>query len=615
MFQWIFGSRAKINKPTFSRRLGCETLESRTLLTTFFVDNADTAHSDLPGDNLYSEVQEAVDAASEGDTIRVSTGRYQPFRVETDGLRILRANDDARPTIDGNLNPGDENGIEIRANRITLAGFTVRNISGEQSLDPTGAFKQFGQGVLIVGGQDNVLKGNVFKNNTNLSIQLENSDNNTIQGNKLNGQGIYFGESSNNRLLNNQVYMRDAPGNSRRHGIHLQESHNNVIRDNFVRNASYAISLEGSSGNKIQSNRVVASFDGIVLLPVSTGTDSSSTGSDRNVINGNYAVDNSQFGIGVIGGNENRVINNQVRRNVRGIVINRGAKNQLIGNTAAENGSDNTRFGAGFEISQTTDMLIANNTSYLNHTHGYWLADSTGVDFVSNIARSNTQQGFKVETSDHNKFRRNTSSANGLNGFLLERSSSNTLTQNVATKNGSQGFDLNRSRSNSLTKNISTLNTRSGFQIGTDSVLNKLTGNEARLNRFSGFHTHGSTGVGNVLRNNVAIGNGQFGFSIGNSDGNLFVGNISRSNDYWGFLIGNFSDNNTFVANTSRANGLYGFQVDDISSNNKIVRNLAISNGLFGFFVETESLSLNTFSDNECLNNGTAGDNQGGAIC
>ena len=51
-------------------RLAFEPLELRTLLTTLTVDIADVACGDA-GDNLYCGIQEAVDAASEGDKIKV----------------------------------------------------------------------------------------------------------------------------------------------------------------------------------------------------------------------------------------------------------------------------------------------------------------------------------------------------------------------------------------------------------------------------------------------------------------------------------------------------------------------------------------------------------------
>ena len=55
--------------------LGVESLETRAMLTTLTVDIGDPT-ADAPGDNLYAEIQEAVDAAAPGDKIRVHEGTY-----------------------------------------------------------------------------------------------------------------------------------------------------------------------------------------------------------------------------------------------------------------------------------------------------------------------------------------------------------------------------------------------------------------------------------------------------------------------------------------------------------------------------------------------------------
>ena len=110
-------------------RLAFEPLEQRTMLTTLTVDIGDPTAND-PGDNLYAQISEAVAAALPGDKIKVHAGTYDPFVVNTDNLTIREARRNSNPVVDGNLNPGNENGVEINANGVTIRGLTVINASG-----------------------------------------------------------------------------------------------------------------------------------------------------------------------------------------------------------------------------------------------------------------------------------------------------------------------------------------------------------------------------------------------------------------------------------------------------------------------------------------------------
>ena len=114
MFSSWFSSRRAPARPTSSLRHGrCqptfERLEDRSMLTVLFAD-VDNPNADLPGDNLYRQIQEAVDAASIGDVILVREGVYEPVVINTDGLRIQKASS-GDVVIDGDENFGDENGV------------------------------------------------------------------------------------------------------------------------------------------------------------------------------------------------------------------------------------------------------------------------------------------------------------------------------------------------------------------------------------------------------------------------------------------------------------------------------------------------------------------------
>ena len=73
-FSWSvlarFGGNRGRARQSRRSQLAFEPLETRSLLATLTVDIGDPA-SAIPGDDLYGQMQEAVHAASKGDTIEV----------------------------------------------------------------------------------------------------------------------------------------------------------------------------------------------------------------------------------------------------------------------------------------------------------------------------------------------------------------------------------------------------------------------------------------------------------------------------------------------------------------------------------------------------------------
>ena len=183
-------------------QLAAESLEIRTMLTTLTVDIGDPTAND-PGDNLYAEIQEAVDAASPGDKIKVHAGTYNPFVVEKDNLTIREAKANSNPVVDGNLSPGDENGVEVNANRVTIRGLTVQNASGSFA-DETGTG-------FLVRGDNNTLKDNTANDNVSNGFVVDNGDDNTFIDNTASDNGsdnrssgfVLFDGSDGNTLKGN----------------------------------------------------------------------------------------------------------------------------------------------------------------------------------------------------------------------------------------------------------------------------------------------------------------------------------------------------------------------------------------------------------------------------
>ncbi len=194
------------------------------LATTYTVD-------DDPG-AAFTHIQDAINAASAGDTILVKEGEYRENITLKSGIRILGAGFD-KTTIRGN-----RNGNTVYANGITDAifdGFTVID-SGQDSTSYAGIRINGGNlvisnnlvtnnlnGIRITGASSTIIRKNIITLNgrndnayLNYGIISLNSTplitNNIISS--TSGVGVYIGweDSSGTRFINNTVVHNDDSG-------------------------------------------------------------------------------------------------------------------------------------------------------------------------------------------------------------------------------------------------------------------------------------------------------------------------------------------------------------------------------------------------------------------
>ena len=99
-----------------------ELLEGRAMMAVLAVDIGDSACGDA-GDNLYCEIQEAVDVAEAGDNILVQNGTYEAISIDVDDLSI-QAVGGGDVIIDAT---GAESGVLISADGVAIRGLTVEN--------------------------------------------------------------------------------------------------------------------------------------------------------------------------------------------------------------------------------------------------------------------------------------------------------------------------------------------------------------------------------------------------------------------------------------------------------------------------------------------------------
>ncbi|RLF41266.1 MAG: hypothetical protein DRN12_03555 [Thermoplasmata archaeon] len=233
---------------------------------TIYVDDDNTSGPwDGSIEHPYQHIQQAIDNASNGDTIFVYNGTYYENIVVNKTINLIGENRN-RTIIDGNYT-GDA--IYIKTDGVKIEGFTI--IHGGNGL-----YFYYSSHCIITGSNisdnnayciqawhsdDNIIANNTALNNSN-GIYLQYSNNTCFSNNvfKYNGDfciGLYY--SANNTIFNNT--MEDNEGD----GVLLFSSISNNVIGNTILNNVGGISIYYSNNNTIISNIITKNQIGLYL--------------------------------------------------------------------------------------------------------------------------------------------------------------------------------------------------------------------------------------------------------------------------------------------------------------------------------------------------------------
>ncbi len=228
--------------------LGAVVLTALILTLVFFLDDGDITVPDK-----YQTIQEAIDAAEDGDVIVVDIGVYKE-NIDFRGKNItLTSTDPDNPTVvDGTIIDGGRSGAVVsfrggEGEGAILRGFTITR----------------GNGLLISGGSSPRIEKNSIEDNeaeVGAGIAIFDSSpwiiENTIIGNNGTwGGGIYIEESSpvieGNRILRNRadygsgivIYSNSSPIMS-----------HNTISDNSAEFLGGGLAIAGNSAPLLEGN-------------------------------------------------------------------------------------------------------------------------------------------------------------------------------------------------------------------------------------------------------------------------------------------------------------------------------------------------------------------------
>jgi len=258
-----------------------------------------TVDDDGPAD--FHTIQEAINVASPGDTIYVSSGTYYEHVVVNKTLSLIGV---GGPIIDASLpatvdpSAAQWNGMTILEDHCTIEGFEIRNADnfGIEIQADYGLFKEnlvegcnfagiscyawAHDGVSYHSSHDNSICNNTVIRN-NMGALLGDAYNNLVSLNIIERSewGIYLCEYARNNLVtkNSVSNITGTPGIAGGYGIAVGTgSHNNlIVGNNISNNVVYGISIELLGGgfplphdnsihhNNFVDNTVQAYDDGI----------------------------------------------------------------------------------------------------------------------------------------------------------------------------------------------------------------------------------------------------------------------------------------------------------------------------------------------------------------
>ena len=168
-------------------------------------DAACTALSVLPvhnstTDTYYITIQEAIDAASVGDTINVAAGTYDEDVTVSKSLSLI--GEGASSTTVRGIIGGSTTTVQITASNVTIAGFTITRLGNNLTDWNNAGLNMAGiaiQGTAITGTNihDNTFTGN------RTAIDINNSSGHTIRDNVItdNRTGMIFRNQTDNMTV------------------------------------------------------------------------------------------------------------------------------------------------------------------------------------------------------------------------------------------------------------------------------------------------------------------------------------------------------------------------------------------------------------------------------
>jgi parallel beta-helix repeat protein len=536
------------------------------------------------GPNNFTKIQDAVDNASDGDTVFVYKGTYVGYVVIHKSIRLL--GEDKNTTI---ISGFFAYTVYILSDWVNVSGFTIftngrlgegiridscHNHFTNNIIDAprdrirvagssnTVSYNLIKNCYLFVSGNSNMFFGNtiintyfgisltgyatdnIITNNSLFSCGLFISDNtvgeNSVTGNTVNGKPLMYLDDDSNTVLHgdagqivlfrctnitvhNQMIVNTTVG------IQLWESTACVVTGNTLAGNHYGIYLYGWN-NTIDGNTIADGYYGVFLS------------GDNNSVSANTFARNNGTSLYLQHSKHNVIVRNTVTQDNYGILLDYGSVfNTVLDNSIANNSH------AILGLSGTSEAMIAGNTIINNHGDGIDLSSSDRNTISGNTISHNNGDGIDLSDCHHNIIINTAIANNSDEGIHLEFSEDNQIINATIVHNHGDGVFIHDSTFNSVSKCTITHNDEDGIRLEGDK--NTISGNTITHN------DHGIAVYGheyNMMTSNSIAWNNGSGIYLDYSNSNMLSGNTFSREKRGVYLVS--SINNTFLSNNFLGN-------------------------------------------------------------
>ncbi|HAY71965.1 MAG TPA: hypothetical protein DCX89_08745 [Saprospirales bacterium] len=528
---------------------------------------------------VYESISEAVEDAEDEQEIWVCPGDYEEnVTVDKEKLKLKSVDGPTKTYVLAVQN--DQPGLSLKANGITIEGFSIRN-----------ATKSYGIHVYGSTISESKLINNRLTNNK-LGIYLQDAlktivNQCSVFENKE--SGLYALNSLETNIANCSFYSNEHHGlffeqcaeNEQAHSFISQSSlRENKLNGIFLKNCKYpiidnniSISRNDSAGVRIEDCEHI-------------------------IVKNNPIVGENKEGVILVNSKSCEVIDNQIRENLEtGIVVkNCQSSNETEGNTI----SGNILSGNRLAEKQKQGIAVLNS----HYT-------TIGTSGKVNEIRSHSRFGILVQGGSKNMIMGDSIFLNDQYGILLDNTCGNNISgQNKIGPDNGIGIGIKNCNCEENDRNL----------IQHSRVMeNKTMGIE--LNNSCGNHI-GGIGKGNIISENRQNGieiqacvcqddrfniiegntlteNTKNGIRLSGSDLNLLQKNIITANEEKGILLRQKSNSNKIRENQIDGKDIQqvGIQIDNCEDN-QVDQNIVINHPVYGISIIDCSVSSYIINNN-----------------